>query len=94
MLKKIAFILGNCIAFVGTLLSYYLRLNTEISLKYETEIGECISTISGIDLCSQLDTYQNLTYFFGISFAIIFGFTIIKIIRWKPYQIQSFTKTL
>jgi hypothetical protein len=51
-----------------------------VSLKYETEIGECISNVTKIDLCLQYDIFMGLTYFFAllVLLFIIFHKRIIK----------------
>lgn len=43
-----------------------MSIDTLVSLKYETEIGECISNISKTDLCLQYDIFLGLTYFFAL----------------------------
>ncbi len=60
-----------------------MTINTGVSLKYETEFGECISQVSGVDLCKQQDLFLGLTYSCGITFLILIGILIYKIIKWK-----------
>ena len=57
-----------------------MAIDTLVSLKYETEIGECISSISEIDLCLQYDIFLGLTYFFALLLLlfILFHKKIIK----------------
>ena len=40
-------------------------------MKYETEPGQCISNISGIDLCKQIDYYQNMMIFCVILLVVL-----------------------
>ena len=48
-------LLINCILF-----SIYGVINTMVSIKYETENpGDCISLVSGKDLCSVISGFQN-----------------------------------
>ncbi len=39
-----------------------MAINTSVSLKYETEFGDCISQVSGIDLCFHHNLFIGLTY--------------------------------
>ena len=60
MNRKVYFLIvvGHGIAF--TLIVYGI-LNTMVSMKYElSDLSECISNISGIDLCHQLQKLQTI----------------------------------
>ena len=61
-----------------------MTINTEVSLKYETDYGECVSQVSGIDLCEQQDLFLGLTYTSGIIFLILIGVLIYQTVKWKP----------
>lgn len=62
---------------------YFMAMDTAVSLKYETEFGECISQVSGIDLCKQQALFLGLTYSCGVIFIILIGIKIYKVIKWK-----------
>ncbi|WP_170235051.1 DUF4160 domain-containing protein [Bizionia gelidisalsuginis] len=79
-MKKFTYIIFLTIFIIGIPISYFISINTLVSLKYETEIGECISNVSGIDLCLQYDIFIGLTYFFALLLLlfVIFPKKIIK----------------
>lgn len=53
-----------------------MAFNSMISLKYETrELTDCISLVSGIDLCSSIRTFHIL--------AILCGLTIIGLLIYR-----------
>ena len=56
-MKKVVFFIILCFSILGIPFFYFAKLNTGVSLKHETEPGDCISNISGIDLCKQIDYY-------------------------------------
>ena len=60
-----------------------MAINTGVSIKYETEFGECISQVSGIDLFKQQDLFLGLTYSSGIIFLILIGILIYRTVKWK-----------
>ena len=66
------------LSFLGFPILYYMALDTGVSLKYETELNECISSASGINLCKQLDLYLGLSYLSGIVFLSLIIILIIK----------------
>ncbi|WP_299782775.1 hypothetical protein [uncultured Formosa sp.] len=82
-MRKIFYIIGLSFSFFGIPLFYFMTINTGVSLKYETEFGECISQVSGVDLCKQQDLFLGLTYSCGIIFLILIGILIYKTIKWK-----------
>lgn len=82
-MRKIIYIIGLCISFLGIPLFYFMGINTNVSLKYETELGECISQISGIDLCEQQNLFLRLTYTSGIIFLILIGILMYKTLKRK-----------
>lgn len=51
-----------------------MTLNTSVSIKYETDFGECISQVTGTNLCLQHDILLGLTYGCGILFLLLFIF--------------------
>ena len=62
-MKKVVFFIILCFSIFGIPIFYFAKINTGVSLKYETEPGDCISNISGIDLCKQIDYCQNMMVF-------------------------------
>ena len=58
-------------------------VNVMISLKYETKLNDCISTVTGRDLCFELNCYQ-----FGVPvlFAILVTLSIREKKIVKPCQ--------
>ena len=56
--RKIFYNLSLTISIIGILIFSFGIINTSVSLKYETEnINDCISTVSGENLC---ETIRNL----------------------------------
>lgn len=70
-MKKVVFFIILCFSIFGIPIFYFAKINTGVSLKYETEPGECISNISGIDLCKQIDYYQNMIIFCMIVLVVL-----------------------
>ena len=60
-----------------------MAFNTGVSLKYETNNNECISIISGIDLCKQKEMFMKITYGCGIIFIGMLVF-VPKVFKDKP----------
>jgi hypothetical protein len=79
-LKKIVYIIFLIILIIGIPFFYYLSIDTLVSLKYETGVGECISNITGTDLCLQYDIFLGLTYFLAL-FTLIFIIFYKKIVK-------------
>ncbi len=77
-MKKVLYITGLIFSFFGTLLFYFMALNTGVSLKYETGFGECISQVSGINLCKQQNLLLGFTYGSGIVFLVLTAILIYK----------------
>lgn len=61
--------------------NYYAAINTLVSIKYETDLGECISKISGIDLCLQYDIFISITYSCAFLTLILFLIRILNTIK-------------
>ncbi|MDO5971872.1 hypothetical protein Q4Q35_18880 [Flavivirga aquimarina] len=80
LLRKILYIIGLSFSFFGIPLFYFMVINTGVSLKYETEFGECISQVSGVNLCEQQDLFLTLAYSCGIIFLFLIGILIYKTI--------------
>jgi len=58
---------------IGILLFEFMALNSMVSLKYETnELTDCISLVSGIDLCKAIKIYQILASLCGLTFLGLF----------------------
>ena len=51
-----------------------MALDTSVSIKYETDYGECISQVTGTDLCLKHDIFMGLTYGCGILFFLLLIF--------------------
>ena len=73
-MKKPIFILIIILFILAIPYCYYCAIDTLVSLKYETEINECISEITSMDLCFQYDIFMGLTYFFGLILVIFLLF--------------------
>jgi len=57
------------LTFIAIILFAFGILNTMVSLKYETDgLNDCISKITGINLCQTINYMKGLTFFFGVSF--------------------------
>lgn len=80
-MKKILYIIGLTISFLAIPFFYFMVINTGVSLKYETEYGECISYNTGIDLCKQQELFLNLTYLSGFVFLGLIGLFVYKGIK-------------
>jgi len=60
-------------------------LNSMVSLKYETNSpNDCISTVSGIDLCNAIRTFHIL--------AILCGLTIIGLLIYRKRILKTSEK--
>lgn len=77
-MKTIIFTILIIISFFGIPVFYFSALNTGISLKYEAEVGQCISEISGINLCKQQDIFLVLSLISGIIFIVLLSILIRK----------------
>ena len=62
------------LSFAGIVFFSYARINTGISLKYEVEPGECISIVSGQNLCKQQEYFLYLTILCLIIFLVVIYF--------------------
>jgi len=66
---------------IGIPLFEFMAFNSMVSLKYETnELTDCISLVSGIDLCKSIRTFHVLAITCGLTFIglIIFKKRILK----------------
>ena len=66
---------------IGIPLFEFMAYNLMISLKYETkELTDCISLISGINLCKSIRIFHILAIFCGLTFIglLIFRKRILK----------------
>ena len=68
LFKKITFFVTLLVSFVGLWISAYAVVNTEVSLKYETHEDDCLSLITGRDLCLESIIFQSLAV---LSIAVI-----------------------
>lgn len=69
--RKFVYFLLVTISVLGILISPYGIINTMVSLKYETEnIQDCISNVSGENLCN---TIRNLKILFVFSVLLLAG---------------------
>lgn len=68
-----------------TIYSFIVALDLSISLKYEVDGDECISPVTGIDIC-----YWHTFYViaFWISLFTLILHIIYKLIKWKKYSIK------
>lgn len=53
-----SFIASTLILILVLTVSFFMYVNTMVSLKYETEIGDCISNVDGRNLCQILKFSQ------------------------------------
>jgi hypothetical protein len=61
--------------FLGIPLFEFMVLNSKVSLKYETnELNECLSEISGIDLCQAIRNFHILAIICGLTFIVLLIF--------------------
>ena len=68
-MKKKTYNITLILTFIGILFFAFGVLNTKVSLKYETEDpNDCISNVTGTDLCKAINYLSGLTFFCGISF--------------------------
>ncbi len=68
--------------FIGIPLFEFMAFNSMVSLKYETkELTDCISLVSGIDLCQTIRKFHVLAITCGLSFI---GLLIFKRVIRKP----------
>ncbi|CAH0193011.1 hypothetical protein SRABI27_04529 [Pedobacter sp. Bi27] len=68
-LKRIAYYIILMMAITGIFLFPYGILNTMVSLKYETDkAGDCISVISGDNLCESI---SNMKVYFIIAVILM-----------------------
>jgi len=68
---------------IGIPLFEFMAFNSMVSLKYETnELTDCISLVSGIDLCKAIRTFHVLAIICGVTFIglLIFKKRILKTI--------------
>jgi hypothetical protein len=66
---------------IGIPLFEFMAFNSMVSLKYETnELTDCISLVSGIDLCKAIRTFHILAITCGLIFIglLIFKKRILK----------------
>ncbi|WP_147266190.1 hypothetical protein [Polaribacter sp. WD7] len=75
-MRKAIYIITLILLIIGILLFEFMALNSMVSLKYETrELTDCISIVSGIDLCNAIRTFHIL--------AILCGLTIIGLMIYR-----------
>ena len=61
--------------FLGIPLFEFMVLNSKVSLKYETnKLNECISQISGIDLCKAIRNFHISAIICGLTFIVLLIF--------------------
>jgi hypothetical protein len=60
-MRKIVYYILICIFIIGIPLFSFGIVNTMVSIKYETaDMGDCISSISGVDLCLTVKVLKGL----------------------------------
>jgi hypothetical protein len=81
-LKRRNYIIILISLFIGIPLFEFMAFNSMVSLKYETkELTDCISLVSGIDLCQTIRKFHVLAIICGLSFI---GLLIFKRVIKKP----------
>ncbi|MBV2194984.1 MAG: hypothetical protein KUL78_00570 [Flavobacterium sp.] len=73
-MKKLIYFALLFLSFAGIVLFSYARINIGISLKYEVEPGECISNVSGNNLCKQQEYFLYLTILCLVVFLVVIYF--------------------
>jgi hypothetical protein len=57
------------LTFIGIALFELFALNSMVSLKYETnDLADCVSLVSGIDLCKTIKAFHLLAILSSLSF--------------------------
>ena len=74
-MKRLIYFALLFLSFAGIIFFSYARINTGISLKYEVEPGECISNVSGNNLCKQQECFLYLTILFIVVFIVVILFS-------------------
>jgi len=75
-MKKTVFYILISILAISIPVMIFGIINTMVSIKYETEnLGDCISTVSGIDLCSVINRFEIII---GINVILIIGLLIFR----------------
>ena len=80
MIKPIYYIL-LILGLIGIPLFEFMAFNSMVSLKYETkELTDCISLVSGIDLCKTIKVFHFLAIISGLVFIglLVFKKRILK----------------
>jgi len=68
-LRKTIYIVALILLIIGIPLFEFMAFNSMVSLKYETnELTDCISLVSGIDLCKAIRTFHILAILCGLTF--------------------------
>ncbi|WP_303918044.1 hypothetical protein [Draconibacterium sediminis] len=71
-MKKVLYLIFLILSFLAALVNGFAIVNTMVSIKYETNNpSDCISNVTGIDLCAQLDKSKLLTIVFSLAFIIL-----------------------
>jgi hypothetical protein len=67
-LRKTIYIITLILSIIGIPLFVFMAFNSMVSLKYETkELTDCISLVSGIDLCNAIRIFHILTIISGLT---------------------------
>ncbi|NCQ11974.1 MAG: hypothetical protein GW809_07520 [Bacteroidetes bacterium] len=68
-MRKTIYIVALILLIIGIPLFEFMAFNSMVSLKYETnELTDCISLVSGIDLCKAIRTFHILAILCGLTF--------------------------
>ncbi|WP_231874723.1 hypothetical protein, partial [Polaribacter atrinae] len=72
IIEKTIYIITLILSIIGIPLFEFMAFNSMVSLKYETrELTECISLVSGIDLCNAIRTFHILAILCGLTFITL-----------------------
>ncbi|GEQ87401.1 hypothetical protein ULMS_29090 [Patiriisocius marinistellae] len=75
-MRKTIYIITLILLIIGIPLFEFMAFNSMVSLKYETrKLTDCISIVSGIDLCNAIRTFHILAILCGL---IIIGLLIYR----------------
>jgi len=74
-MKKIVYYILICIFIIGIPFFAFGIVNTMVSIKYETaDMGDCISSISGVDLCLTVKVINGLIVICIVGLIILLYF--------------------
>ena len=71
-MKRTLFYTVLFLTLAGVFIFEFMAYNSMVSLKYETkDIKDCISLVSGVNLCKTINLFHFLAVFSGVTFVIL-----------------------